>query len=144
MSEDPFNVPLAFHRSVIAGNACEGGLLVMARGLGIDKILRTFIHLYADPRVLVFVMSADSEDTAMDFLEDFSHGEMILETSSHIHAVKSETSAKDRSLIYDKGGVVILSPRVFLMDLLHNRVPVPLVTGVLVPYAHRYDLKLSL
>ena len=137
MSEDPFNVPLVFHREILANNATEGGLLVMARGLGLDSIIKTFIHLYADPRVLVFVLSTDSEDAGLGILDDFVDDNLILETASHIHTIKTETGAKERSLIYDRGGVIILSPRVFLMDLLLNRVPIPVVTGVLVPNAHR-------
>lgn len=136
MSDEPFHVPLEFHRTIIENNATGGGLFVLARGLGLEKILKTFIHLCADPRVLVYVLSADSEDVGMDFL-DTSAQEFIHETAPHIHIIDPETSPKERSLTYDKGGVIILSPRVFLMDLLHNRVPTPLVTGVLVPHAHR-------
>ncbi len=138
MADDPFHVPLDFHRSIIFENASEGGLLVMARGLGLEKIVKTFIHLYADPRVLVFVMSSDLEEAGRGIFDELENDQLTLETAAHIHTIKSDTGAKERSLIYDKGGVVILSPRVFLMDLLHNRVPVPLITGVLVPKAHRY------
>lgn len=138
MSDDPFYVPLEFHRHIIQKNATEGGLIVVARGLGLNRIIRSFIHLYADSRVLVYVLNSEQDDSMLGFSDGSEQGQgMVFETAARIHVIKTETSAKERSLIYDKGGVVILSPRVFLMDLLHGRVPVPLVTGVMVPNAHR-------
>lgn len=131
---DPFHVPFAFHRDILREFAVESGLLVMGRGLGIDAVLRTLVHLYADPRVLVLVLSAEGDELLGD-VGDEDGG--VLETSLHIGQIKADTGIKERGRMYERGGVVVLSTRVLLMDLLHARIPVPLITGVLVTNAHR-------
>ena len=81
--KDYFHVPVDFHRNIINEIATESGLLVLARGLGLDSILKSLVHLYAG------------------------------------------------------GGLIILSARVLLMDLLHSRIPIPLITGIMIQNAHK-------
>lgn len=139
MPLDPFYVPLQFHREIIKDFALESGLLVLARGLGIDSLLKTLIHIYADPKVLVFVLYKETDDySLLSGLDEEKNQVAAVETAEFISRIKTETSVKERCKIYGKGGVIMLSVRVFLMDLLHSRIPIPLITGVLLPDAHRY------
>ena len=134
---DPFNVTLQFHQEIINEVATASGLIVIARGLGLNIIIRSLVHLYADPKVLVFLIARESDDSFFE-LDDEKYNDLALETSSYINRIKPEHSIKQRSRIYSKGGVIILSARVFLTDLLHSRLPIPLITGVLIPDAHTY------
>lgn len=134
---DPFNVTLQFHQEIIHEVATASGLIVIARGLGLNIIIRSLVHLYADPKVLVFLIARESDDSFFE-LDDEKYNDLALETSSYINRIKPEHSIKQRSRIYSKGGVIILSARVFLTDLLHSRLPIPLITGVLIPDAHKY------
>ena len=49
---------LDFHRHIFLEFVEKSGLLVLARGLGLQElILRGFIELYADPKLLVLVLN---------------------------------------------------------------------------------------
>ena len=133
---DPFHVPIGFHKDIIHEIATESGLLVLARGLGMNVVIKSLVHLYADPKLLVFLIAGESDDPFME-LDDEKNSDFAIESAAHINRVKPDHSIKDRSRIYGKGGVIILSARVFLMDLLHARIPIPLITGVMVQDAHR-------
>lgn len=133
---DPFFVPIEFHRDILSSKATESCLLVLARGLGIDSLIRSFIYLYADPRMLVFLLTSETEDDPA-LTEGDSTSLFEIEISAYISRIRPDTSIKERTKFYAKGGVIILSPRVFLMDLLHGRIPIPLVTGVMFNEAHR-------
>lgn len=134
--QDYFHVPIEFHRNIINEIATESGLLVLARGLGLDSIIKSLIHLYADPKMLVFLVASESDDPLAELDED-KNVELAIETAAFINRIKTEHSIKDRRRIYGKGGVIILSARVLLMDLLHARIPIPLITGVMIQNAHK-------
>ena len=133
---DPFHVPIEFHQNIIKEIATESGLLVLARGLGLNSIIKSLAHLYADPKLLVFLIASESDDPLME-LDEEKNSELAIETAAFINRIKSDHSIRERSKIYGKGGLIILSARVFLMDLLHSRIPVPLVTGVMIQDAHK-------
>jgi len=44
----------------------------------------------------------------------------------------SDVGAQERKLLYSKGGVFFASSRILLMDFLVDRVPVHLVSGIIV------------
>lgn len=134
--QDPFHVPVEFHRNIIKEIATKSGLLVLARGLGLNSIMKSLAHLYADPKVLVFIVASESDDPLIE-LDDEKDSELAIETSAYINRIKPDHSIKERSRIYGKGGVVILSARVLLMDLLHSRIPIPLITGIMIQDAHK-------
>lgn len=133
---DPFHVPVGFHMDIIKEIATESGLLVLARGLGLNGILKSLAHLYADPKLLVFLIAGESDDPLMELDED-KNSDFAIETATFINRIRPDHSIKDRSKFYGKGGVIILSARVFLMDLLHSRIPIPLITGVMIQDAHK-------
>lgn len=134
--QDYFNVPIGFHKDIINEIATESGLLVLARGLGLDSIIKSLVHLYADPKLLVFLISSENDDPLMD-LDEEKNMDLAIETAAHINRVKTDHSIKERCRIYGRGGVIILSSRVLLMDLLHDRIPIPLITGVMIQNAHK-------
>lgn len=134
--QDPFHVSIEFHQNIIKDIATKSGLLVLARGLGLNSILKSLVHLYADPKVLVFLIASETDDPLIE-LDEEKQAELAIETAAHIKRIKPDHSIKERSRIYGRGGVVILSARVFLMDLLHSRIPIPLITGVMIQNAHK-------
>ena len=130
-ADSPFYVPLKFRRDVLAEFGPTSGLLVMARGLGIDSVISSLLHVFADPRLLVFVFNVENE--AEEGASPFG----TLETGKYIQNVGTDVSAKERLKMYGRGGVILVSPRVLLMDLLKERIPIALITGVLVNNAHQ-------
>lgn len=46
--------------------------------------------------------------------------------------ITSENSANERKIMYAQGGIYFISSRIMVMDLLVDRIPSNLVTGILV------------
>ncbi|KAK3599865.1 hypothetical protein CHS0354_022437 [Potamilus streckersoni] len=110
----------------------EDGLLIAAKGLGLERILLYFLKVYCDPDSLVLVLNATHIDEAY-FLEQ-------LETqglSPLPKVITNEFSASDRQNLYLQGGVLFITSRILVVDLLTDRVPVEKVSGILVYRAHK-------
>ncbi|XP_041359609.1 DNA repair endonuclease XPF-like isoform X2 [Gigantopelta aegis] len=110
----------------------EDGLLILARGLGIDRIFVNFLKIYSDPGSLVLVLNTLSteEDYFIEQLE--SDGVKPLP-----RIITNEFKASERQSMYLQGGVLFLTSRILVVDLLTDRVPIDLVTGILVYKANR-------
>ena len=134
---DPFHVPIGFHKDIINEIATESGfLLVLARGLGLNVLMKSLVHLYADPKLLVFLIVGESDDPLMDLDEEKNsrirnwNSRPTLTESDRITV--SRTEAK-----FMEEGVIILSARVFWWIYFIPRIPIPLITGVMIQDAHK-------
>ena len=54
-----------------------------------------------------------------------------------IKTITAEVSAQERGAIYHQGGVVFVTSRILVMDLLKDRCPAPLITGIIIWNAHK-------
>ncbi|KAJ9052145.1 DNA repair protein RAD16, variant 5 [Entomophthora muscae] len=122
----------------------QDGLVITSPGLGITSILTEFIHLYATKKYatiqensegvnevhhisgLVFLVNAD-----WDIIDPYLAGR------TRLIKVNNATLANERQEIYRRGGIIAITSRILVVDLLCNRVPIPLVTGFLVADAHQ-------
>jgi DNA excision repair protein ERCC-4 len=107
------------------------GLLVVGRGLGLDRILLSFLSMHTDPRVLLLVVNLHEPDLSLlaEELQAFSaHHPPV--------CITTEQSAQERQALYLRGGVVFVTSRILVVDLLTGRVPMDRVTGLLVANAH--------
>ncbi|KAI9208291.1 uncharacterized protein BJ171DRAFT_438598 [Polychytrium aggregatum] len=109
------------------------GLMIAAKGLGIRSVILTFLKIYASPSNLVLLINTPLRE-AESYLDDLALDDP--HTKAHINVINQATSA-ERSLIYLGGGVVSVSSRVLVVDLLNKVVPVEKITGIIVNHAHR-------
>jgi DNA excision repair protein ERCC-4 len=128
---------LPFHKRIISEFITDNGLLLMSRGLGIEKILASILTPYCDPHQLVFVLDPKGhEDSYID--------EMLIErgvTQSLLpKRITTTFSQSDRSEIYLGGGVMFVTSRILIVDMLQNRVPMELISGIIVMHAERFEL----
>ena len=107
---------LNFQRDIFAQVVSDNCLLVMAKGLGMDIMLNEFITLY-------------NEETNLVFLLNHVHPE--------IPFLDSSVSPEDRQAIYSRGGVIAITNRILVIDMLTERVPKYLITGILVCAAEK-------
>ncbi|XP_006812643.1 DNA repair endonuclease XPF-like [Saccoglossus kowalevskii] len=110
----------------------EDGLLITARGLCVDRVFINFLKLYCDPANLVLVLQTSLSDEEY-FLEELS----ALDVQNLPKQITNEYSANDRTSVYLEGGVLFVTSRILVMDLLTDKLPTHLVTGILVYKAHR-------
>ncbi|TPX66046.1 hypothetical protein SpCBS45565_g04722 [Spizellomyces sp. 'palustris'] len=169
------------------------GLLIGAKGLGLRRILLTFLQVYSDPRNLVLLLNTPSRE--VDVLkEDFMAAiaaRTPLEGANKVHpnlfkVINNETPASERyapgmfmeglgvgwdgsgkllgsrcvrreqcvhmsginrdiseaklglkSDLYRSGGVLSVTSRILVVDMLNKVLPFDLVLGIIVNHAHR-------
>ncbi|KYM86435.1 DNA repair endonuclease XPF, partial [Atta colombica] len=109
----------------------EDGLVITAKGLGIETVFANVIKAYLDPGNLVIVLGTTDYDERyfIDLLKSYGTSRLPL-------VVNAECSSNEREIMYLEGGVLFISGRILVVDLLKNRVPLHLVTGILVYRAH--------
>ena len=105
----------------------------MAEGLGIERILLNIIKLYSSSTHFVLIINTNEEE------ENFLL--MKLKEANVLNLPKRITtetlSINERVQEYMKGGCFFITSRIFVMDLLTSRIPVDLISGILVYKAHK-------
>ncbi|CAI2734200.1 unnamed protein product [Schistosoma spindalis] len=122
---------LEYEASILVDIHHESSLLVVADGLGMDTIIYNTLRLHSDPHNLVLVSNYRLPEAR------FLTG--ILEKNGIIHSpgiITAEVNNKEREAIYKRGGVVFVSSRILVVDLLMERMPASLVSGVVILRAH--------
>lgn len=99
----------------------NNALIILGSGMGSDLIINALLKA-CNQTSLVIVLSPSKT-------LPFSLAELSGE-------ITSECSSRERSKIYLKGGSVYVSSRMFIVDLLNERLPVHLITGIIVLDAH--------
>uniref|UniRef100_A0A8C4QG17 DNA repair endonuclease XPF n=1 Tax=Eptatretus burgeri TaxID=7764 RepID=A0A8C4QG17_EPTBU len=108
------------------------GLLLTAKGLGIDRILLAFLRLYSDPANLVLVLNTSQAE------EEYFVEELRRTGVEYLpKIVTTEIPGSERKDLYKEGGVLFVTSRILVVDFLTDRVPANLVTGILVYKAHK-------
>ncbi|XP_078097001.1 DNA repair endonuclease XPF [Mustelus asterias] len=125
--------PLLEHESQIFLDLFhQDGLVITARGLGVDRILYNFLKLYSEAGSLVPVLNTDTAQQQY-FIE-----QLRSEGVSHLpRVITNEIPSNERYTVYTEGGVLFVTSRILVVDLLTDRIPANLITGILVYKAHR-------
>lgn len=126
---------LEYENNVYLDMFHNDGLLVMAEGLGIERIFLNFIKLYCDATNLVIIVNTHEAE------EQFFTNK-IKETSpeyfQYITKITTEThSQNERAQAYLKGGCFFVTSRILVVDMLTDRIPIEYITGILVYNAHK-------
>ena len=83
-------------------------------------------RVYVDPSNLVLVLNSDEyEENYYTKLLD----------SPHVH--QASNNSNEREKVYLSGGIQFISTQVLVIDLLKNRIPAELITGIFVLRAHQ-------
>lgn len=110
----------------------EDGLVVIAKGLGVERLLLSLIKVHNDPGNLVLVLGTEQQE------EEFLLSQLEAQNISPLpKAVTADCSTKERNDVYLAGGVLFVTSRILVVDMLMERVPIELVTGIIVYRAHK-------
>ncbi|KAH1183799.1 DNA repair endonuclease XPF [Mauremys mutica] len=110
----------------------QDGLVICARGLGIDRILLRFLRLYCEPASLVLVLNTSPAE------EEYFIDQLRSDGVVHLpRRVTNEITTNCRYEVYTQGGVLFATSRILVVDFLTDRIPSDLITGILVYKAHR-------
>lgn len=143
---------LDFHKFIIEelskqSEPQNSSLLVLGRGLGLLDIVYHLIESYSDTKTLVFMLNAmQSEEeylhekwryTHSDPFEDGTASSLGKETqpNNSFTIIHTETPVKDRVKYYTQGGIVSISSRMLISDMLLERIPFCMISGWIVLHA---------
>ncbi|XP_067634879.1 DNA repair endonuclease XPF isoform X2 [Eurosta solidaginis] len=116
---------LEYERQIFLDMVNSDGLLVCAKGLHYDRILTNILKVYSDAGNLVLVINCS------DWEEHYYKSKL---EQKYIHEVAN--TATERERVYLEGGVQFISTRILVVDLLKRRIPIELITGIVVLRAH--------
>ncbi|KAF2358147.1 ERCC4 domain [Trinorchestia longiramus] len=116
----------------------EDGLLVSARGLGLERLLQALVAIHSSPSCLLLVVGASVEEASYIISQlEATCNYNLEQTGPPPRMVTAEVPVADRSALYLQGGALFVTSRILVVDLLMNRVPAHLITGVVVWKAHK-------
>lgn len=144
---------LSFHKSILEKihDPATNDLLILARGLGLRRIICTLLKIYDLPQNLVLLVNATpEEETAMG--EEL--GIMGCRRPG-LRIISYETPSKDRcdclseitptfdlytvrQDLYRQGGILSVTSRILVVDMLQSDIPTGLITGLIVLHAEQY------
>ncbi|KAJ2056197.1 DNA repair protein RAD16 [Coemansia sp. S146] len=127
---------LPFQRQIVDALLDEDALCIVARGLGLRRVVAELCRICATPQALVFLLNASDTD------EQALQQQLMALHSGHADAcalriIKNETNPAARAQLYRQGGLISVTSRILIVDLLNDIVPIELVTGLLVLDASR-------
>lgn len=110
----------------------EDGLVILAKGLGIERLLLSLIKVHNDPGNLVLVLGTTSQE------EEFFISSLEADSVNPLpRSITADCSTKDRNDVYLAGGVLFVTSRILVVDMLMERIPIDLITGIIVYRAHK-------
>ncbi|KXN82152.1 DNA repair protein rad16 [Leucoagaricus sp. SymC.cos] len=126
---------LPFHKSILEEihDPTTSDLLVLARGLGLRRIICTLMKIYDSNKNLVLLVNASPE-------EESAIGEelgIIGCRRPGLRVVGYETPSRERQELYKQGGLISVTSRILVVDMLQEDIPVHLITGMLILHAER-------
>ncbi|KDR70041.1 hypothetical protein GALMADRAFT_76875 [Galerina marginata CBS 339.88] len=126
---------LPFHKTIIEKihDPATSDLLILARGLGLRRILCTLMKIYDSPQNLILLVNATPE-------EESAIGEelgIIGCRKPGLRVVGYETGSKDRCNLYRQGGIISVTSRILVVDMLQSDIPTELITGMLILHAEK-------
>ncbi|TFY75345.1 hypothetical protein EWM64_g8667 [Hericium alpestre] len=126
---------LPFHRTILEDihDPATSDLVILARGLGLRRILCTLMQIYDSPQNLVLLVNAMPE-------EEWEIGEELSIMGCRtpgMRVVGYEMGKKERQDLYKKGGLVSVTSRILVVDMLQSDIPTELITGILVLHAEK-------
>ncbi|XP_054866764.1 DNA repair endonuclease XPF-like [Amphiprion ocellaris] len=108
---------------------CDG-LLVVAEGMGVDRILLQFMRVYSEQGSLVLLLNTTTPE------QEYFTEQLRVEGVTHLpRTVTSDVQSAERYNVYTEGGVLFVTSRILVVDFLTDRIPAHLISGILVDRA---------
>ena len=143
---------LPFHKSVLSAihSPETSDLLLLARGLGLRRVVCTLMQIYESPQNLVILVNATpSEETGIgDELNIMGCRKPGLRIVTHEMGSKDRyevaglprlylTRPHRRQNLYRGGGLISVTSRILVVDMLQKEIPIDLISGLMVLHADR-------
>ncbi|KAK6458566.1 uncharacterized protein RJT20DRAFT_6963 [Scheffersomyces xylosifermentans] len=143
-------LPLKYQQEIVEEMLTKDALLILGRGLGWDLISANLLHALSSPSVtlqhgnnhsvekrsLVFVLNA-REDEIVRLQEELSDLQWVDDEEESPFVVITGESVSSRKNTYMNGGIISITPRVLVVDLLSGVISPNDITGLYILHAER-------
>lgn len=102
-------------------------LLLLARGLGLRLLVNQLLKVFDEPENLVIVLNANEEEESA----------LEAELGLKVRLLRADTSSKERQGSYGRGGIVSVTSRIMVVDMLNKVIPIEHVTGLVILHAEK-------
>src|SRR2546422_424624 len=99
----------------------EDCLLIVGKGMGLERTLISLLQPHADPGNLVLVIGTSPQEDQL-IIEECQKSKV----DKLPEVVTADVAVSKRHHLYMSGGVLLITPRILVVDLLLDRVPVDL------------------
>ncbi|ODV86943.1 hypothetical protein CANARDRAFT_27288 [[Candida] arabinofermentans NRRL YB-2248] len=135
---------LEYQQQIVQDLIFDDGLVILGKGLGLTAIVANLLHVLSlsvikDKKSLILLMNASE-------FENFKIGEELMELS-WLDETKKKVSFQSiggdamtiekRRKIYKRGGILSISNRILVTDLLADIIDANIVTGIVVLHSER-------
>ncbi|KAG6917271.1 hypothetical protein DXG01_003219 [Tephrocybe rancida] len=126
---------LSFHKVILEKihDPATSDLVVLARGLGLRRIICTLMKIYDSPQNLVLLVNATPEEES-EIGEELG---LMGCRKPGLRVVGYETGSKDRQALYKRGGLISITSQILVVDMLQSDIPTHLITGIIVLHAEK-------
>ncbi|MBW0466646.1 hypothetical protein O181_006361 [Austropuccinia psidii MF-1] len=119
---------IPFQKNILEEISTEDGLLVLARGLGLRLVISNFLRSYCRPSKqhgIVFVVNASAQDEAG--IND--------ELGMRMTCIGFEMGSRERENIFKQGGVLSITSRILIVDMLNSKLDFSQIDGIIILHA---------
>uniref|UniRef100_A0A1A9WG73 DNA repair endonuclease XPF n=1 Tax=Glossina brevipalpis TaxID=37001 RepID=A0A1A9WG73_9MUSC len=116
---------LDYEKQMFLDMVYADALLVCAKGLSYDRVLLNILKVYSDSGNLLLVINGS------DWEENYYKSQI---EKKFVHEVANTGTERER--VYLEGGIQFITTRILVVDLLKQRIPIELITGIIVLRAH--------
>ncbi|OTF70578.1 hypothetical protein BLA29_003186 [Euroglyphus maynei] len=132
---------LEFEHEALLNVLNQNSLSITSKAILNDRLLFHLVRLYSNHCHLVFVIGANEkeEDSIMFQIDEYIAQQTTMDDEFVRPQKISYASYKtqERHNMYLGGGVIFITTRILIVDMLTNRVPMPSISGIIVVNAHR-------
>ena len=125
---------LEFENDILKQIIDEDCLVVVSKGLGMEKLMTKVMVAHNEPEHIVFVIGSytDLEMYSIKYME-----QLATPVNRLPKIINAGVSIPAREKMYLEGGILFISSTILVMDLLVERVPLENVTGIIICDAHK-------
>ncbi|KAH0741561.1 hypothetical protein KY290_034604 [Solanum tuberosum] len=129
-----------FHEHIITEllEDSNGGLVVTSSGLGLHKLISSLFLLHHHSQGCLLVLSA-TPPQKISILRNYENdiqSQISGEVSNLPSEITSDLPANQRLALYTSGGILFITTRILIVDLLTHRLPTTAVAGLVILNAH--------
>ncbi|XP_050227459.1 DNA repair endonuclease UVH1 isoform X2 [Mercurialis annua] len=124
-----------FHEHIITDllEGQNGGLVILSSGLSLPKLISSLLLLHDSSQGTLLILSPSSSPSLKTLI---LHHHLKNDDHQTIAEITADLPAHHRLSLYSSGQICFITPRILIVDLLTNRIPITAISGLIILNAH--------